>query len=114
MNPQEIMEQIKKAQRELTILNNKLFQYGQEKEYAEQKYRIELSKKLLELRLNKCTTAIINDIARGDKGISTLRLKRGLADNKYTVCREAINNKRLEIETLRSLLKWQGVEFGNS
>ncbi len=46
MNPQEIMEQIKKAQRELTILNNKLFQYGQEKEYAEQKYRIELSKKL--------------------------------------------------------------------
>ena len=44
MNPQDIMDQIKKAQRELSELNTKLFRYGQEKEYAEQQYKIQLSK----------------------------------------------------------------------
>lgn len=31
MNPQDIMDQIKKAQRELSELNTKLFRYGQER-----------------------------------------------------------------------------------
>ena len=49
MNPQDIMDQIKKAQRELSELNTKLFRYGQEKKYAEQQYKIQLSNKRLEL-----------------------------------------------------------------
>ncbi|KIL06877.1 hypothetical protein FDC58_12545 [Clostridium botulinum] len=114
MNPQEIMDTIRKAQEELSNLNAKLFKYGREKEYTEQQYRIELSKKLLELRLEKCTTTIINDVARGDKRISDLRLRRGLAENKYSVCQEALRNKRLELECLRSLLTWQRVELNNS
>lgn len=114
MNPQEIMDQIKKAQRELSELNTKLFRYGQEKEYAEQQYKIQLSKKLLQLRTEKCATTIINDIAKGDERISNLRLKRGLAENKYTVCQEALRNKRLELDCLRSLLTWHRVELNNS
>ncbi|EDT74795.1 hypothetical protein [Clostridium butyricum] len=114
MNPQQIMDEIKEAQNQLTRLNQKLFRYGEEKEYTEQRYRIELSKKLLELRMNKCTASIVNDVARGDETISGLKLKRGLAENKYTVCKEALNNKRLELECLRSLLTWQRVELKNT
>lgn len=114
MNPQQLMESIQETLRDLARLNNKLYQYGKERAYTEQRYRIELNKKLLELRLNKCPTSIINDVARGDKQISQLRLKRDLADNKFYVCKEAISTKKIEIESLRSLLTWQRVELSNT
>lgn len=114
MTPQQIMDALLNAQTELTELNKKLFSFGKEREYAEQQYRIQLNKKLLQLRIEKCTSTIIQDVAKGDKYISDLRLNKGLAENKYNVCLEAIRDKRLQIETLRSLLTWQRVEYGNS
>lgn len=114
MNPQEIMDQIKEAKNELSTLNSKLFNAGREKEYTERAYRVALAKKLLELRAQKCTTAIINDIARGDSKISELRLKRGLAENKFNVIKDVLQNKRMELDCLRSLLTWLRVELKNS
>lgn len=114
MNPQQIMDEIRKAQQELSDKNEELRRFGVQKEHAKRTYRIELRKKLLELRSNKCTVAIIQDIAKGDERISFLRLQRGLAENNYTVCQEAMRNKRLELEALRSLLTWQRVELSNS
>ena len=114
MNPQEIMDAIKQAQAEITKKNEELKSFGIKKEYAERTYRVELRKKLLQLRIEKCTTSIIQDVAKGDDHISYLRLQRGLADNSYNVCQEAMRNKRLELEALRSLLTWQRVELNNS
>ncbi|CAI3542927.1 MULTISPECIES: hypothetical protein [Clostridium] len=114
MNPQEIMDEIKKAKNELSKLNDNLKSFGIQKEKAEQIYRIELSKKLLKLRLDKTPSSIIQDVAKGDAYISKLRLERGLAENNYTVCQEALRIKRIELEMLRSLLTWQRVELGNS
>jgi hypothetical protein len=114
MNPQGIMDAIKQAQAEITKKNEELKSLGIKKEYAERTYRVELRKKLLQLRLEKCISSIIQDVAKGDDRISYLRLQRGLADNNYNVCQEAMRNKRLELEALRSLLTWQRVELNNS
>lgn len=114
MNPQEIIDAINKAKYELSKLNDNLKNFGIQKEKAERTYKIELRKELLRLRLEKIPSNIIQDIAKGDEKISQLRLERGLAENNYIVCQEALRNKRLELECLRSLLTWQRVELNNN
>ena len=114
MNPQQIMEQIEKTKNELSKLNDNLKNFGIQKEKTERIYRIELRKKLLQLRIEKIPSSIIQDIAKGDEKISKLRMERGLAENNYYTCQEALRTKRLEMEILRSLLTWLRVELGNS
>lgn len=114
MNPQQVMEALLKAQYDLTKLNDNYKNFGIQKEKAERAYRMELRKKLIQLRADKTPSNIIQDIAKGDEKISQLRLERGLAENNYFTCKEAMNNKRSEIESLRSILTWQRVELGNS
>ncbi len=114
MNPQEIMDQIKMNRIALTKGNDELRTLGVKKANAERKYKIELRKELLKLRLEKFPIAIIQDLAKGEEKISFLRLERDLAENAYTVCQEGMRNARLEQEVLRSLLTWQRVELGNS
>ena len=114
MNPQEIMDQIKMNRIALTKGNDQLRTLGVKKTNAERKYKIELRKELLKLRLEKFPIAIIQDLAKGEEKISLLRLERDLAENAYIVCQEGMRNARLEQEVLRSLLTWQRVELGNS
>ena len=114
MNPQEIMDEIHKAKMELSRLNDNLKNFGIQKEKAERNYRIELRKMLLKLRVDKIPSSIIQDVAKGDERISMLRLERGLAENNYNTCQEALRNKRLELESLRSLLTWERTELKNS
>ena len=114
MNPQQIMEVLIKAQNELSRLNENYKNFGIQKEKAERTYRIELRKKLIQLRAERVPSSIIQDLAKGDERISQLRLERGLAENNYITCKEAMNNKRIEIDSLRSILTWQRVELGNS
>lgn len=114
MNPKEIMDKIELAKIALQKGNDGLKTLGIKKADAEKKYRVELRKELLKLRLEKYPVAIIQDLAKGNEKISQLRLERDLAENSYTVCQEAMRNTRLELETLRSLLTWQRVELKNS
>lgn len=114
MNPQQIMDEIHKAKMELSKLNDNLKNFGIQKEKAERVYRIELRKMLLKLRIDKIPSNIIQDVAKGDERISMLRLERGLAENNYNTCQEALRNKRLELEALRSLLTWERTELKNS
>ncbi len=114
MNPQQVMDALIKAQNELVRLNDNYKSFGIQKEKAERKYRIELQKKLILLRAERVPSSIIQDLAKGDEIISQFRLERGLAENNYFTCKEAMNNKRIEIESLRSILTWQRVELNNS
>lgn len=114
MNPQEIMDQIKMNRIALTKGNDELRTLGIKKANAERKYKIELRKELLKLRLEKFPIAIVQDLAKGEEKISLLRLERDLVENAYTVCQEGMRNARLEQEVLRSLLTWQRIELGNS
>lgn len=114
MNPQKVMEALLKAQCDLTKLNDNYKNFGIQKEKAERTYRMELRKKLIQLRAEKTPSSMVQDLAKGDERISQLRLERGLAENNYFTCKEAMNNKRSEIESLRSILTWQRVELVNS
>lgn len=114
INPDGVMELLDVKQKELSDMNLRLFKYGEEKAYAERRYRQELRKELLILREQKVPTTIINDLAKGKEKISNLRYARDFAESKYYTCLSSIENKRLEIEVLRSKLTWLRVEFGSS
>ena len=51
---------------------------------------------------------------KAKKEIATLRYKRDIAASNYFTCISAIDNKRLEIEVLRSKLTWLRVELKNN
>ena len=114
MNPNGVMDLLNLKQKELSDMTSKLFKFGEEKAIAEKIYRQELRKELLLLRSHKMPTTIINNLAKGKEEIAELRLKRDIAESKYYTCLSAIENKRLEIEVLRSKLTWLREEFYNS
>lgn len=114
INPNGVMELLDLKQKELSNMNLRLFKYGEEKARAEKIYRQELRKELLILRQQKIPTTIINDLAKGKEEISNLRYERDFSESKYYTCLSAIENKRLEIEVLRSKLTWLREEFYNS
>lgn len=114
MNPPVILELLDKRLEELSNLNSSLTILGEEKAKAEAIYKIELRKELLKLRLEKVQVSIINDLAKGKEEIATLRYKRDLTASNYFTCISAIENKRLEIEVLRSKLTWLRVEYKNT
>ncbi len=111
MNPQAVLELLDEKQRELSCLNDDLIIKAEEKAKTEGKYRKELRKELLILRQEKVPTTIINDLAKGKNEIALLRYKRDLAESNYYICISSIENKRLEIEVLRSKLTWLRAEY---
>ena len=114
MTPIEIMQKIEICQQALTKGNTELKTLGIKKAEAERNYRIALSKKLFALRMEKYPIAIMQDIAKGSSEISNLRLQRDIAESSYYTAISAMDNLRLEIETLRSILTWLRVELKNT
>lgn len=68
---------------------------------AEQKYRVKLAEKILELRDQKLPATLIGDLARGDKEVSKLKLERDIAEVVYENAQEAMLVYRKQIEVLR-------------
>lgn len=68
---------------------------------AEQKYRVKLADKILELRDQKLPATLIGDLARGDKEVSKLKLERDIAEVVYENAQEAMLVYRKQIEVLR-------------
>lgn len=69
---------------------------------AEQKYRMELSKKILIERDKKTPVTIISDVCRGDNEIAKLKFMRDLAETMYKAALEAINVYKLQIKVLEN------------
>ncbi|HGD0580871.1 hypothetical protein [Clostridium perfringens] len=114
MNPQAIIELLDHALIELINLNENLTILAEQKALTEGRYRRELRKEILLLRQEKVQVTLIDNLVKGKEDISTLRYKRDIAASKYFTCISAIENKRLEIEVLRSKLTWLRVEYKNS
>lgn len=112
MNPQAIIELLDHALLELTNLNENLTILAEQKALTEGRYRRELRKEILLLRQEKVQVTLIDNLVKGKEEISTLRYKRDIAAS--ITCISAIENKRLEIEVLRSKLTWLRVEYKNS
>ncbi|BFN03888.1 hypothetical protein [Clostridium tetani] len=114
MNPGEIMNKLNAAQLALQKGNVELKTLSINKARTEKDYRIALAKKMLILRnVEKYPSNMINDLAKGDEKVAQLRLQRDIAESSYYTAISSIDNLRLEIETLRSLLTWLRTEFKN-
>ncbi|MGL4571833.1 MAG: hypothetical protein ACRCVJ_12295 [Clostridium sp.] len=113
MNPQGLMDLLDKKQLELSNMNIRLSKISEVKARSEALYRQELRKEILKLRGEKTPATLVNDLAKGKNEIATLRYKRDIAASNYYTQISAIENKRLEIEVLRSKLTWMRVEYQN-
>lgn len=69
---------------------------------AEYYYRIELSKRLTELRAEGQAVTHLADIARGEPQIAKLRLDRDIAKGLYESSQEAINVYKIRIRVLEN------------
>ena len=74
--------------------------YGQ----AEHDYRVALAVKMLELRTSGEKVTLIPDIAKGDKIIADLKLKRDIAYGVSDACREAIRAIQNSMSSIQTLI----------
>lgn len=72
---------------------------------AEQKYRMKLAEKMLELRDQKLPATLIGDLARGDKDVAMLKFERDCAEVVYDNAREAVNVYKRQIDVLREQIE---------
>lgn len=92
-----------RAQRKLLIETVTAMKHvGRQKSKAENTYRIELCKKILEERDKKTPVTIISDICRGDKKVADLKMERDIKETDYNVCEHMINAIKLDIKILEN------------
>ena len=72
---------------------------------AEQKYRMKLAVKILELRDQKLPATLIGDLARGDKEVAMLKFERDCAEVVYDNAKEAVNVYKRQIDVLREQIE---------
>jgi hypothetical protein len=90
-----------------TFLRNKIDeQPGLVEAYAqaEHDYRIALASKMLDLKTSGQSATLIPDIAKGDKAIASLKLKRDIAEGINDACRESIRATMSKMSAIQSLI----------
>ena len=84
---------------------------GQKFAQSEHDYRVNLSKRLLELRATGNPVTHLGDIARGEPETAKLKMERDIAESLYTSCLEGINVYKLKLRILEGQLQR---EWGNT
>ena len=111
MNPNQLIEQLKKLGVELHTANQKLYESAEEKAKAEREYRKALAVKELELKQEGYPATLIIDLARGDEKVSLLKLERDKQVAIYESCKYEINALHDRISIGQSILAWLKNEF---
>ena len=97
---QEINTELTMMQRAIGELKAR----GQAKAETEYKYRMALSKRLIELKAEGNPVTHLGNIAKGEPEIAKLRLERDIADSLYNSCFEAINVYKIKIPVMENQL----------
>lgn len=111
MNLQGIMEELNICTLALNKGNSKLKTLGLMKAQAEKAYRVRLAEEILKLREEKYPATLIIELAKGNEDVAELRLQRDVAENSYYACISATENLKLEIDSIKSKLKWVRAEM---
>lgn len=84
---------------------------GQALAQAEHDYKIELSKKVLELKDEGMPATLISLVIYGKPTIAKLRLERDIAESVYKANEEAINVCKLKLRLIENQLQreWSSV-----
>ncbi|MFW9968641.1 MAG: hypothetical protein ACFFDF_00475 [Candidatus Odinarchaeota archaeon] len=94
---QDLWNELTGHRQTLNTAIEELKKRGRSKAKAEEEYRIELAKKMLEEREKKTPVTILSDICRGDKKIAKLKFERDFSETMYETCFQKIYSEKLEI-----------------
>ena len=105
--------EIEKAIEDLKITLSEYKKYQKDYAIKEKKYRVALSKRLLELRAQGQAVTHLADIARGMEDIAELRYERDLAEGLVRSAEEGINFYKLKIREMESQYnkEWGTVKY---
>jgi len=74
---------------------------------AEQKYRVALSRKIIELKSEKMPVTLIADVARGSDEVSNVKFNRDLETETYKASKEILKAREAQLSSLQTLIKYQ-------
>lgn len=113
MSSKGIMQRLNSCIVELSENNNELKALALRKAICEKVYKVKQAEEILRLKTEKYPEALIIDIVNGSEEIAELRLQRDLAMDAYNTCVNSIQNLILEVEAIRTKLKWLKAEINN-
>lgn len=111
MQVPQIIEGMTKKNRELQMKVDELESLAESMAQAEREYKMMYAKRLLELKGEGTPMAIITDVARGDKVVAELKFKADVQQAVFNACRERIRSINAAIDTYRSILSWNKMEY---
>lgn len=106
----DLVNEILGLQRQLTASIGQLKRNGVSFAEAERNYKVELNKRVLDLRDEKMAVTLISLIIHGEKSVAELRLKRDIAKTIYETNLEHINATKLQIRIIENQISR---EWGN-
>lgn len=98
----DLYEKLEKLMAELTFSIRKLRGSGEALAAAERNYKLELTKKALELREGGMAVTLIDTIIFGHPTIADLRFKRDIAKVMYEANIEHINATKLQLRLIEA------------
>jgi len=113
MNSQGVMRSLNSCIQALSKGNRELKVLGVKKAKAEKAYRVKQAEEILKLKTEKYPATLIMELVKGNEEVAELRSQRDVAESAYYNCISAIDNLRVEIEAVRSKLKWLRAELRN-
>lgn len=102
---QDLINELNEYRQNLYKAIDEIKARGKAKAEAERNYRIELAKKILELRTSGTPVSIINDLARGDEKIANLKTKRDIEESLYEANMQRIYECKINIDWLQSQIE---------
>jgi len=83
------------------------------KDYAnsEESYRVELAKKMYELKNDKMSITLIPDLAKGDSVVARLKKERDLAKGILDACKSSIHSLQATMSGIQSLISTRKEEM---
>lgn len=79
---------------------DELRESGRNKASTEWRYRVELAKKMWELKAGGVPATGMSDLARGDEDIAMLKFYRDAAETDFKASQEALNVAKLKIRVV--------------
>lgn len=102
---QDLINELNEYRHNLNRAIDEIKARGKAKAEAERDYRVELAKKILELRAGGTPVSIINDLARGDEKIASLKMKRDIEESLYDSNMQRIYECKINIDWLQSQIE---------
>ena len=102
----DIIIEMRETKARLNTASKEIFPLAKKKAETERAYRIALRQEKLKLKTEGMPITLINDIAKGNEHIATLRLERDIANDMYKAGLESMRTTQSEASILQSLSKY--------